>query len=323
MKSTRGCSAILPSHRLVTSESDAVIDFLPLGIVFQNKEGKILTANPAAERILGLSLDQMQGVKSTDPRWQAIREDGSPFPGEDHPAMVSLQTGLPVKNVKMGVFNPAIEDFTWIDISAFPAKSETADPTSGVYTIFEDITSLTKAEDGQRVAKVKFETEEKERRRLEHLIFGAKIGTFEWNVQTGEGVINDQWASIVGCTLDELKPWNAETWSTRVHPDDLFVAQEKLEKHFQGKTDFYSHDSRIRHKDGHWVWIHSMGMVISRGPDGKPLKMYGGMLDITERKRAQEGAGGVWPHWRGATAPCIRRSATAFTFLTSRGIWWK
>jgi len=82
MKQTGGSAAVHPIHRLATLESDAVIESLPLGIVFQNKEGKILAANPAAERILGLSLDQMQGVTSTDPRWRAVREDGSPFPGE-------------------------------------------------------------------------------------------------------------------------------------------------------------------------------------------------------------------------------------------------
>ena len=127
------------SHGLATSGFDAVIDSLPLGIVFQNQEGKILTANPAAQRILGLSLDQMKGVTSTDPRWRAVKEDGSPFPAEEHPAMVSLRTGLPVKNVQMGVFNPEIDDFTWIDVFAHPAKGISAGTSRGVYAAFEDI----------------------------------------------------------------------------------------------------------------------------------------------------------------------------------------
>ena len=59
------------------------------GFVVQDANGMIISANPAAERILGLSLNQLQGRDSTDPRWHAIHEDGSPFPGDAHPAMVA------------------------------------------------------------------------------------------------------------------------------------------------------------------------------------------------------------------------------------------
>jgi PAS domain S-box-containing protein len=76
------------------------------GVVHQNAEGYIFSANPAAERILGLTLDQMQGRTSMDPRWKAINEDGSDFPGDTHPAMVALKTGKEVRNVIMGVFHP-------------------------------------------------------------------------------------------------------------------------------------------------------------------------------------------------------------------------
>ena len=64
-----------------------------LGVVYQDNNGLIISANPAAEEILGLSFDQMQGRTSTDPRWKSIHEDGSNFPGESHPAMVALKTG--------------------------------------------------------------------------------------------------------------------------------------------------------------------------------------------------------------------------------------
>ena len=86
------------------------------GIVVQDKDGAITSCNPAAERILGLSVDQMKGVKSTDPRWRAVHEDGSPFPGEEHPAMVTLRTGLPVEGVIMGVHKPD-GSLSWISIN--------------------------------------------------------------------------------------------------------------------------------------------------------------------------------------------------------------
>ncbi|NJN95864.1 MAG: PAS domain S-box protein [Anaerolineales bacterium] len=90
------------------------------GIVYHDAEGSIISANPAAERILGLTLDQMQGRSSIDPRWRAIHEDGAEFPGETHPAIVALRTGSPVNNVVMGVFHPQAERHVWININATP-----------------------------------------------------------------------------------------------------------------------------------------------------------------------------------------------------------
>jgi PAS domain S-box-containing protein len=105
----------------------------------QDGQGQITQANEAAERILGLTLDQLRGVTSIDPRWQAVRDDGSPFHGDDHPAMQVLKSGVSVTNVVMGVSNPKKGDTTWIRIDAIPIKGSLGDINS-VYTIFKDIT---------------------------------------------------------------------------------------------------------------------------------------------------------------------------------------
>ena len=122
-----------------------LLDRLPSGVIFQNSLGVITAANPAAERILGVSLEQMRGARSSDSRWHAVHEDGSPFPGEEHPAMVALTTGEPVSNVVMGVFNPLRAAHTWINISAFPVHEPSSGTLAGVYTVFEDITAQQQA----------------------------------------------------------------------------------------------------------------------------------------------------------------------------------
>lgn len=66
--------------------------------------GNIIAANPSAERILDLTVDQMMGRSSVDPRWKSIHEDGSDYPGETHPSMVALQTGKAVTGAIMGRF---------------------------------------------------------------------------------------------------------------------------------------------------------------------------------------------------------------------------
>ncbi len=119
---------------------------LAQGVVYQAANGEITSANPAAERILGLTLDQMQGRSSMDPRWRAIQEDGTEFPGDMHPSMVALRTAEPVRDVVMGVCNPQLERTVWINVSATPQFRSEENTPYRVYTTFEDITRRTLAE---------------------------------------------------------------------------------------------------------------------------------------------------------------------------------
>jgi PAS domain-containing protein len=75
-----------------------------------------------------------------------------------------------------------------------------------------------------------------QRRRLNDIIEGTNVGTWEWNVQTGEAVFNDRWTEIIGYTLDDLAPVSIETWMKFAHPDDLKLSGQRLEKHFAGRT---------------------------------------------------------------------------------------
>jgi len=117
-----------------------LFETMELGVVYQNTNGEIILANPAAEKILGLSLEQMLGKKSVDASWRAIHEDGTPFYGDEHPSMIALKTGKKVKDVIMGVFNPVKNNYVWINISAIPLIDESTAKPYLAYAIFEDVT---------------------------------------------------------------------------------------------------------------------------------------------------------------------------------------
>ncbi len=114
------------------------------GVVYQGADGKIISANPAAERILGLSLDQLLARTSQDPEWRTVREDGSHLPGLEHPSMIALRTGKPFGPAVLGLYQPKLNDHVWVTVNAIPIF-ETDGTLSQVYTTFQDITAEKKA----------------------------------------------------------------------------------------------------------------------------------------------------------------------------------
>lgn len=116
------------------------------GVVYQNKKGEIISVNPAAEKILGLTLDQMLGRTSIDPRWKTIDKDGNKLPGEKHPSMITLQTGEAIKDTLLGVFNPITNDHVWILVNSTPQFKKGSTKPFQVYSTFLNITDRRKAE---------------------------------------------------------------------------------------------------------------------------------------------------------------------------------
>ncbi|MEZ4590416.1 MAG: PAS domain-containing protein [Chloroflexota bacterium] len=119
---------------------------MPLGVINQDANGRITLANPAAERILGLSQAQLQGQSLADLSWRAIQRDGSPFPPEGHPSLVAMRLRQPVHNTVMGVFPPQAEGVTWLRINAVPQFQPGAERPNQVFCTFEDITAQIEAE---------------------------------------------------------------------------------------------------------------------------------------------------------------------------------
>ena len=124
--------------------------------------------------------------------------------------------------------------------------------------------------------------------RLQSILEGTNVGTWEWNVQTGAVSFNARWAEIAGYTLEELAPIDINTWIQLSHPDDLLLSNERLMAHFEARSEFYECEVRMRHKNGHWVWVLDRGRVATRTDDGKPLTMSGTHMEVTERKLAEQ-----------------------------------
>ncbi|MES2950985.1 MAG: PAS-domain containing protein [Pseudomonadota bacterium] len=151
-------------------------------------------------------------------------------------------------------------------------------PDGGMVSTYLDITERKVNEQALRI----------ERERLSNILKGTNAGSWEVNLQTGEVRVNARWVELTGHTLEELSPITMATLPKLFHPDDIALAQTALVQHLKDKTPYYRFEHRLKHKDGHWVWVAAHGQVSTRTPDGRAEWMAGAHLDIAERKEAEQ-----------------------------------
>jgi PAS domain S-box-containing protein len=122
--------------------------------------------------------------------------------------------------------------------------------------------------------------------RMDRVIAGAQLGVWDRDVVTGHLSFNRLWAEMLGYALEEVEP-HERSWQRLIHPEDLHRVTSVLDAHFQGQTPFYETEHRLRTKDGGWKWVLTRGSIVERDENGRPLRVSGTHIDITERKRAE------------------------------------
>jgi PAS domain S-box-containing protein len=122
--------------------------------------------------------------------------------------------------------------------------------------------------------------------RLELALRGANLGTWDWNIVTGHVTFNSRWTEMRGYELGEVRP-HVDSWITGIHPEDLPGVNTKLEDYFEGKAPEYEAEFRVRTRSGTWIRVLDRGKVFTRDNRGKPIRMVGTELDITERSRLE------------------------------------
>ncbi len=135
----------------------ALFETMEQGVIYQDSTGKIILANSAAERIIGLTLGQLMGIEIIDPRWNALHEDGSDCPHSKNPSMVALKTGKPVKNKIMGFFNHFRGENRWIRVNSVPLFKNGERKPYQVCTTIDDITDAIKTEEARKTKQRELE----------------------------------------------------------------------------------------------------------------------------------------------------------------------
>ena len=123
--------------------------------------------------------------------------------------------------------------------------------------------------------------------RLSNVIEATNAGIWEWNLQTDLVQCNEKHAGIMGYQLEEIEPYSLKMWEESLHPDDLYRFRTVVREYLDGRRDSYNIECRVKHKNGHWIWLHSIGKIIERDDQGEPLLMIGSQVEVTHRKESE------------------------------------
>ena len=188
------------------------------GVTYQVAEGKIVSANTAAEKILGISWDQMQGKTSMDPRWKMITEDGKKVHGSEQPVMIALKTGKKIGPLIRGVYIPEKDEYVWLSITATPLFKPGEDKPFQTYAVFDDITLRKKQEDALK----------KQQQLIRTILNKLPIGIAVINTLNSESkfeLVNDNFARIYGVKTKDF-PAVESLWDA-VFEDEAIRAEMK------------------------------------------------------------------------------------------------
>ena len=255
----------------------ALFENMPLGVVYHEADGRISLANRAAEEILGLSHDQLMGRTSFDPCWKAVREDGSDFPGEEHPAMVALHTGRLVTDVLMGVHHPGKDELRWIRIAAVPEfRSDEALPYR-VFAIFDDITERRHAE--QHIARNEW--------LYRTAILAAGAIPYQHDFATASySFMPVEAERLTGYSAGELTPALIESLLLEVNMRGQYAGlslEEAVARARSGRdSPVWQCDYHVRTQSGEERWLADSSVQIF-DDQGVPVASVGILQDITER----------------------------------------
>jgi PAS domain S-box-containing protein len=250
----------------------SVIGALAEGVVLYDAEGGIIACNASAERILGLNVEQMRARAAGDLPWRTIHENGTPFPGETHPATISLRTGQPCANVIMGVYKPAGE-LAWISVNSEPLVRPGEQKPYAVVASFYDITERKWAEEALR------ESEERYRLLAENTLDLIGLLDLDGNMLYA----SPSHYYVIGCTPNELVHHN---FLDVVHPEDAPRVLTAINDLLASRTR-KTLELRLLKKDGDWLEVEAILSGIP-GPGNAIHRILLTAHDITVRKQAEE-----------------------------------
>ncbi|MDH2915307.1 MAG: PAS domain S-box protein [Gallionella sp.] len=156
----------------------------------------------------------------------------------------------------------------WLETHATPLR-DSAGKITYLLGVTRDVTRRREAEE-----------------RLALSLRGSDLAMTDWHIPSDTLTLGNGWMNILGYQPDELCS-KSSTLAELVRPEDALRGRDSMMRHLKGQTPYFEAEVRMRHKDGHWVWVMARGMAVERSADGRAVRVAGTAMDISQRKQAE------------------------------------
>jgi PAS domain S-box-containing protein len=254
---------------------ETLYNTLNQGIVFIDREGRVISTNVAASALLGRPFLDLGEIPSDDPEVCALGDDEQLLPIEQYPPMVAVRSGTKVQNFVMGVFNPMLKERRWFSVDACPIYDAGEIVPSAAYAVFTDITEQRRGEQELRQSKL-------------HLALAqsiASIGSAAVDFRTGKWDWSDETFRIYGVERDSFTP-SAEALGSLVHPADWDSLYSNVPRARQGKAPETIAEYRIIRPDGAERTLRRIATAV-KDELGNITGIVATVQDVTELRLAQ------------------------------------
>jgi diguanylate cyclase (GGDEF)-like protein/PAS domain S-box-containing protein len=246
-----------------------LLDALPAGVLLHSTSGEVLECNRAATHMLGMDRQTDAAESCLTRENLMVRDDLTPYPEDERPAMRTLRTGQGVRGESVGVLSPE-GVLRWLMVNAEPLH-DLAGQLTGVLSCAVDV------------------TEQRSQQQLLMLATeGASMGMWQWEIATGAMSCNDRLLQLYGYERDTLGMTVAD-WNAIIHPDDLEGWRWAVQTNLRDSQRPLYWEVRVRHGvSGRWFWMMYSGTVVARDVDGRAVRMAGICYDINAQKELEE-----------------------------------
>jgi len=243
-----------------------ILENMTMGVILVDSDRNLIYMNQLVTEITGYEIED---VNTLEKGFQII------FPDPDKR-----------KEIK-NIFNVKLKDRGYYN-AIFPIKTKYGKIKYLEFRINlleDDYLLINLVNVSERIAQAKELKETKER--LEMAVEAADIGIWDWNIKTGKFQYNEHGAEMLGFEKNELDG-EFSTWKNLIYEEDKELIEQKLAEYFNGETDTFISEHRIKTKSGDIIWIRNIGRIVEVDQDGSPLRAIGVHINIDEYKKREK-----------------------------------